>query len=83
MALHLRSFFAVLALLAGSAAIGDGPARAQSAASGTAANSAATPTPVRPEFTRPGGIPGAARQTGEPERFWDPAQAQKKKKKNK
>ncbi len=38
------------------------------------------PSPIRPEFTRPGGTPGTARESGAPERFWDPAQAKKKKK---
>lgn len=78
MTFHSPLVFTALALLAGTAMTWSAPMRAQPA--NTISSSTAAAVQIRPEFTRPGGTPGAARATGAPERFWDGAQSKKNKK---
>ena len=80
MAIHARTLstaLTALTLLGGLAAAGSTPALAQNRNS--AAGGVTGPSPIRTEFTRPGGLPGSPREIGQPERFWDSVQDKKKK----
>jgi hypothetical protein len=64
------------AVLCGTALMAVMPAAAQGPAQPR--TTVAAPSPVRADLTRPGGLPGAARSIGAPERFCDPAVDKKK-----
>jgi hypothetical protein len=81
MAKRPRMILMALALLGAIAVIGDTTADAASVRNPNPGGASTGPSPIRPEFTRPGGTPGAPRTIGEPERFWDPALDAKNKKK--
>lgn len=78
MAIRARAILASLTLIA-AIVLACGEASRAQPANNPGTGIGAGPSPIRPEFTRPGGTPGVARQTGEPERFFDPAQGKAKK----
>ncbi|MBI4274638.1 MAG: hypothetical protein HY659_08060 [Rhizobiales bacterium] len=78
MAIHARALLTALTLLGGLAVAGDTSALAQGPNNPSTGGSGIGPSPIRPEFTRPGGLPGSARAIGAPERFCDPAVDKKK-----